>query len=250
MASPLFKSLLVIGMSFTLGVRTAIAEWNLPLHYSFISIFPHLVGIADIIFTGTPVATNDYGSAEFAVDDVIWGSVSETNITVRDFAPDPHDLPYRLGEKYLVGAFTNDWWTERLYYYGPNRELLHFVPATNQSPTGLFLDDFRLVDRFSSAIPLSHFVDNGTNYWEGTRALITNLIDVGRIQCDEGKVKEIVESIVHDVSNSRRLPTFVRRQMILYKSFRYDTEDRAKPRDTHGFIKRVDNQSDGIKMIE
>ena len=44
MASPLFKSLLVIGMSFTLGVRTAIAEWNLPLHYSFISIFPHLVG--------------------------------------------------------------------------------------------------------------------------------------------------------------------------------------------------------------
>ncbi len=250
MASPLFKSLLVIGMSFTLGIRTAIAEWNLPLHYSFITIFPHLVGIADIIFTGTPVATNDYGSAEFSVDDVIWGSVSGTNITVRDYAPDPYDPPYRLGERYLVGAFTNDWWKQGDYIFGPNRELLHFVPATNRSPTGVFLEHHMLVERSRSAIPFSRFDDNGTNYWEGTHALITNLIDIGRIQCDEGKVREIVESVVHDVSNSRRLPTFVRRQMILYKSFRYDTEDRAKPRDTHGFIKEVDDQVDGIKMIE
>lgn len=224
MGRPMFKTCFAVGLSLTLGGRTATAEWNIPHNYSDIAIFPHLAGVADIIFTGTPISTNGYVSAEFAVDEVIWGSVSRTNIIIRDFAPDPHETPYQLGEKYLVGAFTNDWWTERLYPFGPNRELLHFVPATNQSPTGLFLDDFRLVDRSSSAIPLSLFVDRGTNYWEGTRTLTTNLINIGRIQCDEGRVREIVESIVNDKTNSRKLPFFVRRQMILYKALRYDSE--------------------------
>ena len=224
MTKPMLKKLFAIGLSFALVTRTATAEWNTPLYYSDIAIFPHLAGVADIIFTGTPVATNGYFSAEFTVDDVIWGSASGTNITVRDYAPDPYDPPYRLGEKYLVGAFTNDWWAERFHYFGPNRELLHFVPATNRSPTGVFLEHHMLVERSRSAIPFSSFDENGTNYWEGTRSLITNLIDIGRIQCDEGKVREIVESIVHDVSNSRRLPTFVRRQMILYKAWRYDSE--------------------------
>ena len=224
MTKPMLKKLFAIGLSFALGTRTATAEWNTPLYYSDIAIFPHLAGVADIIFTGTPVATNGYVSAEFTVDDVIWGSASGTNITVRDYAPDPHVTPYRLGEQYLVGAITNDWWMRNYYVFGPNHELLHFVPATNQSPTGLFLDDYRLVDRVRSAIPLSRFIDNGTNYWEGTQALITNLINVGRIQCDEGKVRGIVESIVNDGSNSRKLPLFVRRQMILYKAWRYDSE--------------------------
>ena len=224
MVKSLCKTMLAIGLSFSLGGRMATAEWNTPLYYSDIAIFPHLAGVADIIFTGTPVATNGYFSAEFAVDDVIWGSASGTNIIVRDYAPDPHDIPYQLGEKYLVGAFTNDWWMQNYYVFGPNRELLHFLPATNLSPTGLFLDDYRLVDRFRSAIPFSRFVNNGTNYWEGTRSLITNLIDVGRIQCNEGKVREIVETIVNDGGNSRKLPLFVRRQMILYKAWRYDSE--------------------------
>lgn len=76
------------------------------------------------------------------------------------------------------------------------------------------------------------FIDyGGTNYWEGTRTLITNLIDIGRIQCDEGKVRIIVESIVNDVSNSRQLPIFVQKQMILYKNYRYDGKDQVKPCD-------------------
>ena len=104
MAKHLFKSMFAIGLSFSLGGRTATAEWDITLHYSHIAIFPHLAGVADIIFTGTPVATNGYVSAEFAVDDVIWGSAPGTNIIVRDYAPDPHDIPYQLGEKYLVGA--------------------------------------------------------------------------------------------------------------------------------------------------
>jgi len=89
-------------------------------------LFPHLVGIADFIFTGTPVATNGDVSAEFIVDEVLWGKA------------------------------------------------------------------------------------------------------IGRVQCDERKVREIVESIINDGNNTRRLPQIVIRKMMIYKTFRYDWEDSLK----------------------
>ena len=60
---------------------------------------------------------------------------------------------------------------------------------------------------------------------EGTRALITNLIDIGRIQCDEAKVRETVLSIVNDRSNARKLPLSIRRSLDCYKYLRYDSEN-------------------------
>jgi hypothetical protein len=215
------KILFVIALSFMLCHRTVTATWP-PHYYRYIAILPHLVGIADVIFTGTPVATNGDASAEFIVDDVIWGGVSATNITIRDLSP-YDNYPYILGEKCLVGAFTNDWWRGfKNGYYGHGDALLHYVPATNRPPDGRVFDDYVLFCRDSNVIPLSRFEDRGTNYWEGTRILITNLIDIGRIQCDEGKVREIVESVVNDKDNSRKLPFYVRRLMRLYKSDRYD----------------------------
>jgi hypothetical protein len=217
----MFKTCFAVGLSFMLCNGTATATWP-PSYYRFIAILPHLVGIADVIFTGTPVATNGDASAEFVVDDVVWGCVSATNIIVRDLSPYDNS-PYILGEKCLVGAFTNDWWMGfKNGHYGQDDALLHYVPATNRPPDGRVFNDYVLFCRDSNVIPLSRFVDKGTNYWEGTRTLITNLIDIGRIQCDEGKVREIVESIVNDKSNSRKLPFYVRRLMILYKSDRYD----------------------------
>ncbi len=216
------KGLFIFTLSFMIGVETASAMWP-PFHYGDIAVFPHLVGIADLIFTGTPVSTNGDVSAEFIVDEVLWGHVTGTNITVRDYSP-YHNPAYQLGEKYLVGAFTNDWWINR-YDFGPNNALLHFVPATNPPPTGIFFNDYLLLYRHHSVIPFSSIEYGGTNYWEGTRTLITNLLDVGRVRCDEGKVREIVESAINDAGNSRRLPLFVIRKMMLYKAFRYDWED-------------------------
>lgn len=218
------KTFLAIGLSFMFGIQTATAEWDVHLYYGFISIFPHLVGIADVIFTGTPVATNGGASADFIVDEVVWGSVAGTNITVRDYSQ-YHNPAYRLGEKYLVGAFTNDWWMGKRHEFGPNRELLHFMPATNRPPDGMLLDGYTLVDRSESAIPFRLLSDGGTNYWEGTRALITNLIDIGRIQCDEAKVRETVFSIVNDRSNAWKLPLSIRRRLDCYKYLRYDSEN-------------------------
>ena len=216
------KGLSIISLSLIIGIRAAGTVWP-PFHYGDIAVFPHLVGIADFIFTGTPVATNGDASAEFIVDEVLWGNATGTNITVRDFSP-YHNPAYQLGEKYLVGAFTNDWWMKR-YTFGPNNALLHFIPATNSPPTGVFFDDYLLLYRHHSAIPFSYIEYDGTNYWEGTRAFITNLIDVGRVQCDEEKVREIVESIVNDKGNSRRLPSVIIRKTILYKAFRYDSDN-------------------------
>lgn len=214
------KVTLIIGSLLVLGPRPAAAEWAGPLYWGDIAIFPHLVGVADTIFTGTVVATNGYDSADFVVDEVIWGGIPGTNVTVRDFNPEP-GIPYSLGEKYLVGAFTNDWW-KGAGSFGQDRELLRYVPATNRPPSGRLLDGYRLVERWRSAIPFERICYGGTNYWEGTRTLITNLIDVGRVQCDEEKVREIVMSIIKDKDNSRKLPSYVRRQTRLYLHFRYD----------------------------
>lgn len=226
MGKSLRRTSIVIGLLLMVCLETATGAWP-PNYYRHFAIFPHLVGISDIIFTGTPVTTNGAASAEFVVDDVIWGGTSATNITVRDWSP--YDNPaYQLGEKYLVCAFTNDWWSGLKHedrFFGQDGVLLHYVPATNRPPNGKILEAPLLIARYSSAIPFSYFETGGTNYWEGTLSLITNLIDVGRIQCDEGSVREIVESIINDEGNSRRLPTYVIREMIRYKFHRYDWED-------------------------
>jgi hypothetical protein len=217
------RTILAIGLILALALQKATAEWEAPLYPGYISIFPHLVGIADVIFTGTPVATNGSDSADFIVDEVVWGNVTGTNITVQDFSP-YYNPAYHLGEKYLVGAFTNDWWMGKRCAFGPNSELLHFLPATNRPPDGRLLDGYMLVEREQSALPFRLLSDGGTNYWEATRALITNLIDIGRIQCDEAKVRETVISITDDRNNSRKLPSRIRRKLLLYRYLRYDPE--------------------------
>ncbi len=45
---------------------------------------PHQVGISDLICTGQVLSTNDGHSAEIAVNEVVWGSVVSSNITIRN----------------------------------------------------------------------------------------------------------------------------------------------------------------------
>ena len=191
-------------------------------------VFPHLVGISDFICSGTAVSTNDGFSADFAVDEILWGNPSSpTNVHIRNLTPQ-FGIDFLPGEKYLVFAFTNNWWFGgRESYRQSFVSLSHFLPATNRPPSGACFDDYRIIEKHRCAIPFRLINYGGTNYWGGTRTIITNLIDVGRIQCDEGRVREIIESIIHDENNLRQLPLYVRRQMILYKHFRYDFENLA-----------------------
>ncbi len=204
-----------------------------PLYTTDVSklcVFPHLIGIADFICRGTAVSTNDGFSADFAVDEILWGEPpSTTNVLIKNLTPQ-FGISFQPGDKYLICAFTNNWWFGgRENYRQSFITLSHFLPATNRPSSNACFDDYRIIDKSKGVIPLRFIDYGGTNYWEGTRTLITNLINVGRIQCDEGAVREIVESIVNDRGNSRMLPLFVQRQMILYKYFRYDSENQANP---------------------
>ena len=70
-------------------------------HPDELTIFPHSLCIADFICTGTPTSTNGGYSAEFAVDEILWGSAPSTNVTIRRDMPLGEGLGLQFGEKYL-----------------------------------------------------------------------------------------------------------------------------------------------------
>ena len=227
------RTLTLLALSFALSVNKCVSASPLyATDMSKLCLFPHLVGIADFICSGTALSTNDGFSAGFAIDEILWGiPPPTTNVTIRNLTQ-RFGLNCQPGERYLLCAFTNNWWAGgREGYRQSFLTLSHYLPATNRPSSSIFSDDYRIIDKNRCMIPFRFLDYGGTNYWEGTRTLITNLIDIGRIQCDEGKVRAIVESIVNDVSNSRRLPVFVQKQMILYKNYRYDGKDQVKPCD-------------------
>lgn len=184
---------------------------------SELSVFPHLVCIADFIGTGTAVSTNDGLSAVLSVDEVLWGHPADTNMTIRHLYPQT-TLDFQVGAKYLVCAFTNNWWSrEEEAYDETYYALSHCITATNRPPGNTVFDDYRIMDTRRSAIPFTRFEQGGTNYWDAARTFTTNLIRIARVGGDDERVKEKVISTIGDPIVFRGLPPFLRRQLLLYQ---------------------------------
>ena len=184
---------------------------------SELSIFPHLVCIADFMGTGTAVSTNDGHSATFSVDEVLWGATSETDITIRHLDPRTA-IDFQSGGRYLLCAFTNNWWImEKDSYDRIYDTLSHCVTATNRPPDNAVFNDYRVIDKKRCAIPFTRFEQDGTNYWDAVRTFTTNLIDIAKVRGDDEMVKEKVISTIGDSVKFRGLPRFLQIQLLLYQ---------------------------------
>ena len=182
-----------------------------------LSVFPHLVCIADFIGTGTPVSTNDAFSTVFSVDEVLWGNASETNITIRHLYPQT-SLDFLPDRKYLVCAFTNNWWSrEKEAYDETYYTLSHCITATNRPPDNAVFNDYRVMDNKRCAIPFTRIEYGGTNYWNAVRTFTTNLIEISKVRGDDEMVKEKVISTIGNSAMFLGFPTFLQRQLLLYQ---------------------------------
>lgn len=189
-----------------------------------LSVFPHSLCISDFIFTGMPTSTNDGSSAEFAVDEILWGSAPSTNVTIRYFIPPDDRYKFQLGERYLVCAFTNDWWSvgREMYHYYTSFTLSQCVSETNHPPNNAVFDDYVVLDNSRSSIPFKYINYGGTNYWDAVRTLSTNIIDIAKHDGDDDKVRSLVLNILNDPQIERRFPMPIIRHLLLYKLFFYD----------------------------
>lgn len=196
-----------------------------PLRYTSrpdeLSLFPHSLCISDFIFTGTATTTNDGRTAEFAVDEILWGVASSTNVIIRKRLPLGENLEFQIGEKYLVCAFTNDWWSmrreERTFDVG--NILSKCVIETNRPSNNSVFDDYVILDNRRSAIPFTFINYEGTNYWDTVRTLATNIIDIAKHQGDDDKVRNIVLSILANPQKCAQFPAPLVRIFSLYKMY-------------------------------
>lgn len=207
-----------------IGQENNIEEYS-SMAYDEIRLFPHQIGVCDVIFTGPVVSTNDGYSFEVAVDEVLWGCPASTNITLRRVdASQPTGI--KQSQKYLLLAYTNNWWgTEGLWGEEWSNSLKNYLTPTSRPADHAIFSDYRILDPCGSAISFENFVADGTNYWESTRVFITNMLYVTRIlqherACDVFNV---------DSSNGTfrsSLPHSLRMQLLLYKGLRYDSWQR------------------------
>ena len=199
-----------------------------------LSLLPHQVGICDVIFAGTVLSTNfddrtasfpyyELPAAEFAVDDVVWGSVSSSNITVKSLYPAGgfHFMP---NERYLVCAFTTNWWAIQTRDDYDYLRLYHYFSITSRPPENAVFDDYRIMYPPYTTIPFSLINHNGSNYWTSTRALVTNLVEIARIRGDEQMMRLTITNLVNAKAGSG-LPPIVWKHLLMYKEDRYDCVD-------------------------
>lgn len=194
-----------------------------------LSIFPHSLCNSDFICTGTPTSTNDGHSAEFAVDEILWGASPSTNITIRYFVEPEERYKFQLGERYLVCAFTNDWWAVGrgkydpvTYRYYTSYILSQCVTETNRPPDNAVFDCYVVLDNRRSSIPFKEINYGGTNYWDLVRTFTTNIIDIAKHEGDYDKVGNTIMSIIDDPQQFRRFPSPIRRQFRIYKWLFYE----------------------------
>ena len=196
-----------------------------------ICLLPHQAGICDLIFTGTVVdgsivSNDEECAAGFAVDDVLWGRVISSNITVRSiswkYMPNARPFGYVSGERYLVCAFTNNWWANQsmndMYY----DRLWGYLSVTSAPPGNAVFDDYRTMFPRYTAIPFSQINYNGSNYWPVTRALVTNLVNITRVQGDKQLMLQTITNIVGNGWVKSGLSPIIWNYLQLYKEDRYD----------------------------
>jgi hypothetical protein len=145
---------------------------------------------------------------------------------MRYFAMPEERYKFQLGERYLVCAFTNNWWAvgPEDYFYYTEYILSQCVTETNRPPTNAVFDKYGVLDNRRGVIPFRHINYGGTNYWDAVRTLATNIIDIAKHEGNDDKVRNKVLSILADPQKCNQLPMPIVRQLLLYKSCFYDSQ--------------------------
>ncbi len=207
-------------------LQIAIANSDTPLDMLTISLLPHQAGICDLICAGTVLSTNGEDAAQFAVDDILWGHVNASNINVRSIYP-MDGFEFTPNERYLVCAFTNNWWANdnpQASVVGEER-LLTYLCATSRPPEGMVFDGYRTMYPRYTVIPFNQINYNGSNYWAATRAFVTNLVDIARIRGDGELMRQTITNLVETRGANSGLSPLVLRHLWLYKFFRDDWQE-------------------------
>ena len=225
----------VFNVVLLLGACGAIADES-PSSLHRISLLPHQAGICDIIFAGSILSTNftvqspayrylKSPAAEFAVDDVLWGTLASSNIVVGSVYPSEVDN-FMPGERYLVCAFTNNWWANMSRGDTDFERLSNYLSVTGAPPGNAVLDGYRTIYPHYSVIPFNRIDYNGTNHWEAARTLVTNLIHIARVRRDDQLMRKTITEVISDRRNTNGLPFGITHQLILYKWLRSDWDDK------------------------
>lgn len=197
-----------------------------PLTFLPVEVMPHQVAVSDLICTGRVLSTNDGQSVEFAIDDLVWGTPPSTNITIRRVLSSPCPLEtLRPGHKYLVFAFTNDWWGPGIkgQYIGLNR-LADYITPTSRPPDMAVFDDYRIMNDEESVIDFELLDYDGTNYWPATRTFITNFNDITRMRHDRAAAKQLVDDTLTNRANWAAFPHVLHSKLGKYVMFYFDNE--------------------------
>lgn len=222
-------------LSIILLVGDGRANDESPVAIAELSLLPHQAGICDLIFAGTTidgtiVSNNEECAADFVVDDVLWGHVNSSNITIRSVSREytTYGMPFDFApnERYLVCAFTNNWWANESLDDTYYERLYHYLSVTSSPPEHAVFDGYRTMLPRYTAIPFSRINYNGSNYWTATRSLITNLVDIARVRQDEQLMRHTITNIIGVGQSKSGLPAVIWNQLWMYKSDRYDSADR------------------------
>ena len=184
---------------------------------------PHQIAVCDLICTGTITSTNDGYSAVMAVDEILWGTVASSNITVRYLA-DSTPIHVNRNAKYLIMAFTNDWWFCQSTWdtrEDPTFEYLYdYLTPTSRPPSGAVFDDCRIMTS-RSIFDFNRIERAETNYWPEVRTFITNYLEIAKIQHDEKKAHAFIYSLFNDPNAKHLLPPPLFPETYLYYVLRY-----------------------------
>ncbi|MBQ6925538.1 MAG: hypothetical protein IJQ73_12935 [Kiritimatiellae bacterium] len=198
---------------------------------TMLSQLPHQAGICDLIFAGTTiegtiVSNNEECAADFVVDDVLFGSTNSSNITVRSLSRKYTDYIYQFAfapnERYLVCAFTNNWWGNQGWGDTYFQRLSHGLSITSSPPGNAVFDSYRTMYPPFTVIPFRQINFEGSNYWPVTRALVTNLVDIVRIRGDEDLLRQTITNLVGGGWAKSHLPPVIWDSLLWYKEDRYD----------------------------
>ncbi|MBQ6923273.1 MAG: hypothetical protein IJQ73_01395 [Kiritimatiellae bacterium] len=227
---PKLPAPMIIIASLLLFAQSGRANDESPYTIVELSLLPHQAGICDLIFTGTAidgttVSNSEECAADFLVDEVLWGHHNSTIINVRSLPQEltSHAYPFTFvsGERYLVCAFTNNWWAGESQDDTYDQRLCNYLSVTSSPPGNAVFDGYRtMLPRFT-AIPFSKINCDGSNYWPVTRALVTNLVDIARVRGDEQLMRHTITSLVEIGWAKSGLPEVIWNQLWRYKTDRF-----------------------------